>query len=91
MKAKEYLEKQEFNYDHFTKLTSTGISDDIDNIIQFAEDYHQAKLNLLTIPVVSQQRELLKKWWRYFDEESVAVNCNDEEREEVITNFFNCG
>lgn len=40
---------------------------------------------------VSQQRELLKKWWRYFDEESVAVNCNDEEREEVITNFFNCG
>ena len=52
MKAKEYLEKQEFNYDHFTKLTSTGISDDIDNIIQFAEDYHQAKLNLLTIPVV---------------------------------------
>ena len=53
MKAKEYLEKQEFSYDHFTKLTSTGISDDIDNIIQFAEDYHQAKLNLLTIPVVS--------------------------------------
>ncbi len=46
-----------------------------------------------TLPLdsVSQQRELLKKWWKYFDEESVAVNCNDEEREEVITNFFNCG
>ena len=58
MKAKEYLEKQEFNYDHFTKLTSTGISDDINNILKFAEDYHQAKLNLLTIPDVSQQREL---------------------------------
>ena len=43
----------------------------------------------LAIPDVSQQRELLKKWWKYFDEESVAVNCNDEEREEVINNFFN--
>ena len=40
---------------------------------------------------VSQQRELLKKWWKYFDEESVAVNCNEEEREEVINDFFNCG
>ncbi len=47
------------------------------------------ELDLLTIPDVSQQRELLKKWWKYFDEESVAVNCNDEEREEVINNFFN--
>ena len=40
---------------------------------------------------VSQQRELLEKWWKYFDEESVAVNCNEQEREEVITSFFNCG
>lgn len=39
---------------------------------------------------VSQKRELLKKWWKYFDEESIATNCNDEEREEVINNFFNC-
>ena len=45
----------------------------------------------LTLSGVSQQRELLKKWWKYFDEESVAINCNDKEREEVITNFFNCG
>jgi len=43
----------------------------------------------LTSTDVSQRRELLKKWWKYFDEESVAINCNDEEREEVITNFFN--
>lgn len=35
------------------------------------------------------QRELLKKFWKYFDEECVAVNCNEEERDEVITNFFN--
>ena len=45
----------------------------------------------LTLSGVSQQRKFIKKWWKYFDEESVAINCNDEEREEVITNFFNCG
>ena len=45
----------------------------------------------LTLTDVSQQREFLKKFWKYFDEESVAINCNNEEREEVITNFFNCG
>lgn len=53
MKAIEYLEEQKFCYDHFTKLTSTGINPDNDSIAQFAEDYHQAKLNLLTIPDVS--------------------------------------
>jgi hypothetical protein len=56
MKAIEYLEEQKFGYDHFTKLTSTGINPDNDNIAQFAEDYHQAKLNLLTIPVVSKAK-----------------------------------
>mgnify|MGYP003650484073 CR=1 FL=1 len=44
----------------------------------------------LTLTDVSQQRELLKKWWKYFDEKSVAVNCNEQEREEVINDFFNC-
>ena len=56
MKAIEYLEEQKFGYDHFTKLTSTGINPDNDNIAQFAEDYHKAKLNLLTIPVVSKTK-----------------------------------
>jgi len=56
MKAKEYLEEQKFGYDHFTQLTSTGINPDNDNIAQFAEDYHQAKLNLLTILVVPQAK-----------------------------------
>ena len=53
MKAKEYLEEQKFGYDHFTELTSTGINPDNNNIAQFAEDYHQAKLNELTIRGVS--------------------------------------
>jgi hypothetical protein len=33
--------------------------------------------------------ELLKRFWEYFDEECVAVNCNDEERIEVIQEFLN--
>lgn len=52
------------------------------------QEYADQQLRLY---VVIQQRELLKKWWKYFDEESVAVNCNDEERDEVINDFFNCG
>ncbi|MCP4354319.1 MAG: hypothetical protein GY793_01560 [Proteobacteria bacterium] len=59
MTAKELLEDEKFGYDHFTKLTSTGINPDEDNIAQFAEDYHQAKLKLLNIDDVSNQRELL--------------------------------
>jgi hypothetical protein len=42
----------------------------------------------LSLGTVSQQRELLKKWWKYIDKESVAVNCNEQEREEVINDFF---
>tara|TARA_R110000772_G_scaffold4566_1_gene16263 strand:- start:53 stop:340 length:288 start_codon:yes stop_codon:yes gene_type:complete len=55
--------------------------------------YREALKQGQTLPIdsVSQQRELLKKWWEYFDEESVAVNCSEQEREEVITDFFNCG
>lgn len=67
MKAIEYLEEQNFGYDHFTKLTKTGINPDNDNIAQFAEDYHQAKLNLLTIPVV-------KNWVAVKD--SMPENCD---------------
>lgn len=51
----------------------------------------KAENKQLRIGIVSQQRELLKKWWKYFDEESVAVNCNEQEREEVINDFFNFG
>ena len=58
-----------------------------DAMIEFAKHYHSQQLILSG---VSQQRELLKKWWKYFDEESVAVNCNEQEREEVINDFFNC-
>lgn len=55
MKAIEYLEEQKFSYDHFTELTSTGINPDNNHIAQFAENYHQAKLKLLGIGVVTKR------------------------------------
>ena len=53
MTAKELLEDERYGYDHFTKLTSTGINPDEDNIAEFAEYYHRRKLNLLGIHIVS--------------------------------------
>lgn len=53
--------------------------------------YAGAVVNNGVLDDVSNRRELLKKWWKYFDEESVAVNCDEHEREEVINHFFNCG
>lgn len=76
MKAIEYLEEQKFGYDHFTKLTSTGINPDNDNIAQFAEDYHKAKLNLLTIPVVKHRFSTPEKMaeWLHNNYEEIALN-----------------
>ena len=86
--GKEYLKKHIGE----TNIPEEHFENEIGEIMDwYADDYHQEQVKKLTLADVSQQRELLKKWWRYFDEESVAVNCNDEEREEVITNFFNCG
>ena len=69
------------------KVYEKGLQQEDCNLTDFA---NKIKKKLL-LHIVSQQRELLKKWWKYFDEESVAINCNDEEREEVINDFFNCG
>jgi len=50
-----------------------------DAICKMLEDYHQAKLNLLTIPVVSNQRELLIALKEHCD--------NREERGYILTEF----
>ncbi|MFT5760917.1 MAG: hypothetical protein ACI8WA_000018 [Polaribacter sp.] len=46
------------------------------------------KMQLLQANVVGQS-EQLKKFWEYFDKESIAINCNDKERDQVIKDFFN--
>lgn len=55
MKARKLLDKEEFDYDHFTRLTSTGIEPDYNTIAQFAEKYHQEQLKLLDIDSVSKE------------------------------------
>ena len=59
MTPREFRQEKEFEFDHFIELTSTGIKPNYVNIELFAQEYHQAKLKLLDIPVVTQQRELL--------------------------------
>jgi hypothetical protein len=53
MTPREFRQEKEFEFDHFLELTSTGIKPNYVNIELFAQEYHKAKLNLLTIPVVS--------------------------------------
>ena len=48
MTAKEYYNNQD-RFEYFTKLTNTGIDDDFDEIMAFAEAYHEHKLKLLGI------------------------------------------
>lgn len=52
MTAKDFRQKQDYPYNHFTRLTSTGISTDYYHIEAFAEAYHESKVKNLTIPVV---------------------------------------
>jgi hypothetical protein len=59
MTPREFRQEQEFNYDHFIELTKTGINPNYVNIELFAQEYHKAKLNLLTIPVVVDSEEEL--------------------------------
>lgn len=54
MTPKEFRQEKELEFDHFQELTSTGIKPNYVNIELFAHEYHQAKLNLLGIGVVSK-------------------------------------
>ena len=49
MTPRKFRQEQEFEFDHFIELTSTGISPDYVNIELFAHEYHRAKLKLLGI------------------------------------------
>lgn len=49
MTPREFRQEQNFEFDHFTELTSTGIRPNYANIELFAHEYHQAKLKLLGI------------------------------------------
>jgi hypothetical protein len=59
MTPREFREEQEFEFDHFQELTSTGIKPNYVNIELFAHEYHQAQLKLLGIADVVEQSEQL--------------------------------
>lgn len=53
MTPREFRQEQEFKFDHFQELTSTGIKPNYVNIELFAHEYHKRKLKLLGITNVS--------------------------------------
>lgn len=57
MTPREFREEQEFEFDHFQELTSTGIKPNYVNIELFAHEYHLAQLKLFGIADVVGQRE----------------------------------
>jgi hypothetical protein len=60
MTAKEYyINQKKFKY--FTKLKSTGISVDFDEIMNFAQAYHEHKLKLLGIAELEKAKERIKQ------------------------------
>ena len=91
MNAEEWCKNHKNKYFQTGYMTERNKEVCYEILTEFAEFYHQSKVNNGVLDDVSNRRELLKKWWKYFDEESVAVNCDEHEREEVINHFFNCG
>ena len=59
MTPREFRQEQEFEFDHFQELTSTGIKPNYVNIELFAHEYHKAKLKLLCIADVVGRSEQL--------------------------------
>lgn len=54
MEARKLLDKEGFDYDHFTRLTSTGIEADYNTIAQFAEKYHQEQVNIMPCSLTAE-------------------------------------
>lgn len=67
MKAKDFRQEQDYPYTHFTKLTSTGISPNYDNIEEFAEAYHKSKVKNLGVFCVMPSKLTVEN-----DEETTA-------------------
>jgi hypothetical protein len=95
MTPREFRQDKELEFDHFQELTSTGIKPNYVNIELFAHEYHQAKLKLLGIADVSQQRELLPEFLYTFEEtiRTGVIGNSDVTAEwnEYLKNLGNCG
>lgn len=45
----------------FTKLTRTGITDDLENVFEFAEAYHQSRVKELTLSNLKYKIKVLEE------------------------------
>jgi hypothetical protein len=68
MTAKEYRDKEAITDGNFWD----GDEIDFNMVYEFAEDYHKSKLNLLNIDVVSNRRELLCAFFKFFRDNGEA-------------------
>jgi hypothetical protein len=91
MTPREFRQDKELEFDHFQELTSTGIKPNYVNIELFAHEYHQAKLKLLGIADVSQQRELLIAELNKTDLEYIHQQGCTDILAEYLLRAINCG
>lgn len=78
MKAKEFYENLE-NKKDFTKLTSTGISSNYENVFEFAESYAKS------LPPLSEERILPKEFSIEETESEIRITHKDIEFTSVIS------
>jgi len=82
MEAKEFRKEKEFEFDHFLKLTSTGIKPNYTNIEMFANEYakhyHKEKLNKHNVKECGVDKtDKALEWWQDLIENDL---CDDMEK-----------
>lgn len=84
MKAKDYLKSKKIWLG--TKVADMNAPENYFELKHLLEDYHQAKLKLLDIPVVVGRSELLKAFYAYIDNKW-ALGMLTDKVDEVIEDF----
>ena len=72
----------------FLKTKTYEEINDMFNQLNEKLNFSKTELEQLKLTNIDNEKQLIKNFWEYFDKESVAVNCNDQERDEVINDFL---
>ncbi len=72
----------------FLKTKTYEEINDMFNQLNEKLNFTKIELEQLKLINIDNEKQLIKNFWEYFDKESVAVNCNDQERDEVINDFL---
>ena len=98
MTPREFRQEQEFEFDHFQELTSTGIKPNYVNIELFADEYHKAKLKLLgiggVVSTLNHEDLAVGEQVRITQIKLVEINCFREDGDidvEDATSVFTVG